>query len=235
MGLTNRRNRLFRQARLLRGRSRAFLRAVHLNVRQPQYNMRKNQAQGFILSSAIFLVIGLTGLRAQVQVSVSAPPLTLANVSCRAYVGTNSNVAIAGFVVTGQSTVGTFVLIRAVGPSLASFGVTGVLAQPVLTLFDASGRVLATNTGWGTNTTWPTTLVSTSYTTFGAFALPLGSADSALLVALLPGTYTAAVSGLNGSTGIALLEVYMPQPLPASAVPPPPVPPAQVTPGTGSG
>jgi len=114
-------------------------------------------------------------------------------------------VAIAGFVVAGGS--GTKpVLIRGIGPALAQFSVTGVLAQPVLTVFDSSGNAIASNTGWGTSSNSAQLTAAMSAT--GAFALPAGSADSALLLSLAPGTYTAQVSGLNNSTGTALIEVY---------------------------
>jgi len=135
----------------------------------------------------------------------AASAMHLTNLSTRAYVGTQGNVAIAGFVVSGSS--GTKqVLIRGVGPTLVQFSVTGFLAQPVLTLFNSSGTKIASNTAWGTN---PNPLqLSAAFTAAGAFVLPSGSADSALLLSLAPGSYTAEVSGLNNTTGTALIEVY---------------------------
>ena len=167
----------------------------------------------------------------QIILAGQLTPATLTNISCRAYVGTAGNVAIAGFVVAGQAGSGVQVLIRGVGPTLSQFALTGVLAQPVLTLFDSTGKQLAANTGWGTNAN-PSLIYAMTATT-GAFALPWGSADSVLLLTLSPGSYTAEVSGLYNSTGIALIEVYA---VPPASSPPPPVPPPIVTtPGAGTG
>jgi sugar lactone lactonase YvrE len=133
------------------------------------------------------------------------------NISTRAFVGIGGSVAIAGFTISGGAN--EQVLIRGVGPSLSIFSVSGVLAQPVLALFNSSGTQLATNTGWGTNSN--SSQVNAAFAATGAFALPSGSADSALLVSLAPGSYTAQVSGLNNTTGNALIEVYqVPTPTP---------------------
>jgi sugar lactone lactonase YvrE len=130
----------------------------------------------------------------------------LANISSRALVGTNSNVEIAGFVIYGPAGSTKQVLIRGVGPSLAQFGVSGVLARPVLSLFDSSGAAIATNTGWNNSPNLVEIAAATA--SAGAFSLSNGSGDSALLVDLAPGSYTAQVSGLNSSSGVALAEVY---------------------------
>jgi hypothetical protein len=134
----------------------------------------------------------------------SALPTQFINISTRANVGTGSSIAIAGFVISGSAN--EEVLIRGIGPTLAQFLQGGVLAQPVLTLFNSAGTQVATNTGWGTNTN--VSQISAAFTATGAFPLPSGSADSALLLSLAPGSYTAEVSGLNNTTGIALVEVY---------------------------
>ena len=130
----------------------------------------------------------------------------LTNISTRAQVGTGGNLEIAGFVVSGAPGSTEQLLVRGVGPTLAQFGVTGVLTQPVLTLFNSSGAMVATNTGWGTNSN--AAQIAATSGTVGAFALPIGSADSALLISLAPGAYTAQVSGQNTTTGVALAEVY---------------------------
>jgi hypothetical protein len=185
----------------------------------------------------LICIAGCTQLRAQVVGSVPVvitsqlPPATLTNVSCRAFVGTSTSNAVLGFAVTGQAGSNIQVLVRGVGPALSLFAQVGILAQPVLALFDSSGKQLATNTGWGTNPN--ATQISTAFVSTGAFALPSGSADSALLVTLTPGNYTAVVTGLNNSTGLALIEVYgvPPPPVPAPPVSPPP----PTTPLAGSG
>jgi hypothetical protein len=128
----------------------------------------------------------------------------LMNISTRSLVGTGSGVEIAGFVVTGTQP--KTVLIRANGPTLASFGLTGVLADPSLTLEDASHSVIAQNAGWCTAPNVSDIQGATSLA--GAFAWPIGSKDSALLVTLQPGAYTALIGGASGDTGVALAEVY---------------------------
>ena len=147
---------------------------------------------------------GSTGVALAEVYEVASVNAQLDNISCRCYVGTGSSIAIAGFVVSGSES--QQVLIRGVGPALSSFGVIGVLAQPVLTVFNSAGTQVAANTGWGTNSN--AAQISTAFTSTGAFVLPSGSADSALLLTLAPGSYTAQVSGLNSTTGNALIEVY---------------------------
>jgi hypothetical protein len=147
---------------------------------------------------------GSTGIAlAEVYEVVAADP-ELVNISTRAFVSTGSNVEIGGFVVTGSQP--AKVLIRAVGPTLAQFGVNGVLAQPSLSIVDSSGAAVASNIGWSTNAS-PST-IALEMAAVGAFALPPESADCVLLLTLSPGAYTAVVSGVDGTSGVALVEVY---------------------------
>jgi hypothetical protein len=134
----------------------------------------------------------------------TSDPEMLANISTRAQVGVGGNILIAGFVVTGSEP--AEVLVRGIGPTLSEFNVTGFLTQPVLTVYDSAGTVVATNTGWGTNSN--TTDIINVSSQVGAFSLPIGSADSVLLLSLQPGSYTAQVTGAKGTTGVALAEVY---------------------------
>jgi hypothetical protein len=92
------------------------------------------------------------------------------------------------------------VLIRAVGPTLASFGVGGTLADPKLEVFNGTTKVTE-NDNWAASD-------AATFTSVGAFALTAGSRDAALVTQLNPGSYTAQVSGVNNGTGIALVEVY---------------------------
>lgn len=131
-------------------------------------------------------------------------PARLANLSSRALVGPGAALAISGLVVQGQQP-GRF-LIRAVGPGLADFGVRGTLADPVLRLTTAVGVVVSANDDWSANEN--AAEISTTSGRVGAFPLPPGSRDAALLVALAPGNYTAQVSGANDGSGVALIEVY---------------------------
>jgi hypothetical protein len=127
------------------------------------------------------------------QLLFLAPPSGAVNISTRVFVGTGDNVLIGGFIVTGNAP--KVVIIRALGPST---GVPGALQDPVLELHDSHGGVF-TNDNWRTmqeqiikDTTIP----------------PVDDRESAIVIALDPGNYTAIVSGKNGSTGIALVEVY---------------------------
>jgi sugar lactone lactonase YvrE len=129
------------------------------------------------------------------------PAARLMNVSARAVAGTGSSVLTAGFVIGGNGT--DTLLIRGIGPTLAQFSVSGVLATPMVTVFDSTGKQIATNTGWGGDPT-----LAAAFAQVGAFALPSTSADSAVLLSLPPGNYTVQVAGTNNTTGIALVEVY---------------------------
>ena len=124
----------------------------------------------------------------------------LRNLSTRGQVGTGSNILIAGFVVGGD--VPKQVLVRAVGPSLTQFGVTGALADTQLQLFQGSS-LKETNDNWG-----GVAAISTAANQVGAFAFGPTSLDSAILTTLPPGAYTAQVSGVGGRTGVALVELY---------------------------
>lgn len=130
----------------------------------------------------------------------SSTGLRLINISGRGAVDASSNL-IAGFVVNGTGSMN--VLVRAVGPTLADLGVTGVLSNPNVTIYNSSGVSFASNDDWGGSTT-----LSSIFTQVGAFNLPAGSRDAAILLTLTPGPYTAVVSGINGATGVALVEVY---------------------------
>ncbi|HEY5079753.1 MAG TPA: PQQ-binding-like beta-propeller repeat protein, partial [Opitutaceae bacterium] len=155
---------------------------------------------------------------ASAVVTVSLSTGRLANIATRALVGTGANIEIAGISITGPA--GTFkqVLIRGDGPALgiAPFGIAGALASTSISVFDNSGNVIVSNTGWGNP---PVATSSAGRATFrpasandmsdvGAFSLGAGSADSALVADLPPGNYTVELSGPGPTTGVGLLEVY---------------------------
>jgi len=164
-------------------------------------------AGGAAYSAQVSGLGGTTGIAlAEIYDADTGTPATrIINVSARALSGTGTSVLIAGFVVGGSGT--DTLLIRGIGPTLAQYGVTGVLATPQLTVHttvNGQDTVLASNTtGWGGGAT-----LSAAFTQVGAFALAPGSADSALLVTVPAGAYTAQVSGANGTTGVGLVEIY---------------------------
>lgn len=122
----------------------------------------------------------------------------LANISTRAEVRTGNDVMIGGLILGGGGGT-TTVLVRGLGPSLTQFGVTGALSNPTLSLYDANGNFLATNNNWQD--------VQTSEIEAAGLA-PSNELESVILKTLGPGAYTAILSGKNGVTGVALLEVY---------------------------
>jgi hypothetical protein len=138
----------------------------------------------------------------------------LVNISTRGFVDTGEGSLIAGFVVSGNAP--KRVLIRAIGPSLAQFGVPGVIADPTLKLYaTGSNAVVAQNDDWSTPQSLNASQIAATaadltaaFTATGAFALPANSKDAAIVITLMPGQYSAVVSGTNGSTGAGLVEVY---------------------------
>ena len=139
----------------------------------------------------------------EVYDAASGATLSVVNASTRAYVGTGDAVLIPGFVVGGTGSLR--LLIRAVGPGLANFNVSGVLADPTLTLYSGT-TALATNDNWSSGTN--ATEIAATAAAVGAFALTSGSKDAAIIVTLPPGAYTAVVSGVGNTTGTALVELY---------------------------
>jgi hypothetical protein len=122
----------------------------------------------------------------------------LKNLSTRGNVGTGDDVLISGFTVGDVGS--TTVIVRALGPSLASFGVSGVLSDPTLTIYDSTGTAIATNDNWRDDVN----AIDVQRNSLS----PPNEQESALVLQLPAGEYTAVVTGANGGTGIALAEVY---------------------------
>ena len=124
-------------------------------------------------------------------------PPQLANISTRGQVLTGDDVLDAGFIVTGSGS--KQLLIRGLGPSLTGAAVSGALADPILELHDSSGAVLATNDNWK----------QTQQSEIEATGLaPSFDVESAIIVTLNAGSYTVIERGVNGDTGIGLVEIY---------------------------
>jgi hypothetical protein len=132
------------------------------------------------------------------------PAASLTNVSARMDVTDGNGILIAGFVIDGNTP--KTVLIRAVGPTLSEFGVSGVLSDPEITVF-ADSTQIASNSNWEAGTSTAAQIASAS-AQVGAFALQPGSKDAALLLTLPPGSYTVEVTSVSGDTGVVLIEVY---------------------------
>jgi hypothetical protein len=125
------------------------------------------------------------------------------NISTRAQISTGDKILIAGFVITGDAP--KKVLIRGIGPTLANYGVSGTLADPLVRLYSGS-TTIAENDDWDGHD--DSALIASAAAKVGAFALAAGSKDAALLLYLKPGIYTAQVRGVNDTTGVGLVEVY---------------------------
>jgi len=125
---------------------------------------------------------------------------TLGNISTRGLVQTGDDVVIGGFILDAGS-VSTNVIIRGIGPSLSSSGITGALSDPTIDLRDASGNRIAFDNDWQDNA------ASAAKITAAGLA-PTDPKEAAIYSTLAPGPYTAILAGRNGATGIGLVEVY---------------------------
>lgn len=141
-------------------------------------------------------VYGSGETRGQVVASDEALSSRMGVLSTRGFVGTGNQVLIAGLNIPGPEPMR--VLLTAKGPTLTALGVTGALADPRLQVFDSAGRQIAENDNFGAN---PSVADIT-----GLGGPPLNAAESALVIILPPGNYTAVVSGVGTATGIALVE-----------------------------
>jgi CHRD domain len=135
-------------------------------------------------------------LRGQIRASDELPSTRFTNLSVRGFVGSDHQVLIHGLTINGPDPIRA--LLTAKGPSLSAFGVTGVLANPRLALFDSGGRQIAVNDDIGT--------IVAGSDLAGIPGVPANASESALLLVLPPGDYTVIVSGSAGTTGVALLE-----------------------------
>jgi hypothetical protein len=140
---------------------------------------------------------GSTGVAIIEVFEVDAILVPLANISTRGRVQTGDNVMIGGFVIQGDGP--QTVVIRARGPSLAQFGIQGLLANPQLQLFSGATQIAA-------NDNWQNAANAAAIQASG-FA-PTDPLEAAILITLQPGAYTAIVSGVAGGTGIAIVEVF---------------------------
>jgi hypothetical protein len=120
------------------------------------------------------------------------------NLSTRGYVGQGDNALIGGLIVSG--TEAKSIAFRALGPSLGQEGISGALSNPILTLYDSTGKVVAINDDWQS--------AANSAEIVAAGLAPSSPAESVILQSLNPGAYTVTVTGKNGGAGISLIEAY---------------------------
>jgi hypothetical protein len=131
---------------------------------------------------------------------------SLSNISTRSLVQTGEHVMIGGFIVQGTGT--QRVVIRAIGPELTQFGIPDALANPRLELHNGSGALIATNDDWQTTILGGIITSSQVSDIQNSGHAPTAASESAIIANLQPGNYTAIVSGVNNTAGVALVEVY---------------------------
>jgi hypothetical protein len=124
----------------------------------------------------------------------------LANISTRGFVRTGNNVMIGGFILGGGSQ-NTHVVVRGIGPSLAQFGLSPLLADPTLELHDANGAILVSNDDWQDDPVSASELSSLGLA-------PQDPKESGIFQSLPPGLFTAILAGKNAGTGLGLVEIY---------------------------
>jgi len=159
----------------------------------------------------------------------------LANISTRGFVATGSDVLIGGFIIGGGAT-GDLIVLRGIGPSLASAGLSPVLPDPRLELHDASGALVMSNDNWQDDPTQAALITALGLA-------PTNNMESAIAATLAPGAYTTVLAGVNNVTGLGLVEVYdnpvptgvTPTPTPVGSVTPSPTPGGSVTPTPSPG
>jgi hypothetical protein len=125
----------------------------------------------------------------------------LVNLSSRAYVNTDPNALFAGVYVGGTTGSGAHVVIRAIGPSLGNFGIVGPLQDPTLEVRDAYGNLVISNNNWQDNAQQASAVQA-------AGLAPSDYRESAASLYLQGGSYTAIVRGLNGGTGVGVVDMY---------------------------
>ena len=119
------------------------------------------------------------------------------NISTRGQVGSGDDVMIGGFILGGSEP--TKVLVRAIGPSLRAFGISGALPDPVLELRNSDGSLLFENDDWATDQ---------KQQILDSTLPPADDRESAIVATLAPGNYTAVVRDATNSAGVALIEIY---------------------------
>ena len=131
---------------------------------------------------------------------------SLGNISTRSLVQTGEHVLIGGFIVQGTGT--KRVIIRAIGPELTQYGITDELADPRLELHNGTGALIASNDDWQTTILGGIITSNQVSDIQNSGRAPTAASESAIIADLQPGNYTAVLSGVNNTAGVALVEVY---------------------------
>jgi hypothetical protein len=134
----------------------------------------------------------------------------VANVSTRLPVGTGENVLIEGFTVQGPAGSTKKIIIRAIGPSLANFGITDALPNPTLEIHDSNNNnaIVARNDDWQTTQIGGIITADQSAEINASGVKPGNNLESAIIANLVPGSYTAVVAGAGNSVGTGVVDAY---------------------------
>ncbi len=131
---------------------------------------------------------------------VSGGTTLVTNSSTRGSVGLGDNVMIGGFILRGAASGNQKVVVRAIGPSLAQHGVANPLSDPAMLIYNANGAVIASNDDWR-----DTQAAEIQQSTLA----PAAAQESAAVLTLPSGNYTAVVRGVGEATGVALVEIFV--------------------------
>lgn len=154
----------------------------------------------FRFSKSGDLLESVTGFSVPSKLAIEPQPQLLRNISTRSHVGTGADILIAGFIAGGSDIYNGGVIVRGIGPSLTALGVPGALQDPVLSIYNGAGDLIASNDDFASDA---------AVATVRSYGLaPTNAKESALYLQLPSGAYTAQLKGANDGTGVGLIEVY---------------------------
>ena len=130
------------------------------------------------------------------------------NISTRLGVGSGENVLIEGFIVQGSAGSSKKIMVRAIGPSLSQFGIADALANPLLEIHDGTGATVATNNDWKTTQIGGLVTADQFAEINSSGVAPTNDLESAVIVPLQPGSYTAVVRGVGNTTGTGVVDAF---------------------------
>jgi hypothetical protein len=166
----------------------------------------KPQPDGSFLLSGPYKINGESDVRSLIR--LIGPQPGAVNISTRLGVGTDDNVLIEGFIVEGPAGSSKKMLVRAIGPSLGQFGITDALANPILENHDANNAIVATNNDWKVTETGGLITGNQFAEISGTGAAPGNDLESAVIVSLEPGSYTAVVRGAGNTAGTGVVDAF---------------------------
>lgn len=153
-----------------------------------------------------FILLGLPNIGPTPDPTPTPATPSLLNVSTRAQIGTGDNVLIGGLIVQGNAR--KKIVVRAIGHSLANRGVPGTLGDPALELHDSNGVLIGTNDNWRVSQQGGMVMSDQTAEIEANNLAPSDDAEAALIATVDPAAYTTVARGVNGTTGVGLVEIY---------------------------